>query len=95
MHPFHEDDFYRYSPLGLKCLLKDFDVVAFESPLWVFTVVGKALTEALKRMHLGLIAERINPLCRLIDRVFTRRQKHPASFASAYRIVARKRGKID
>src|SRR5207249_218504 len=24
MHPFHEDDFYRYSPLGLRSLLKDF-----------------------------------------------------------------------
>jgi SAM-dependent methyltransferase len=95
MHPFHEDDFYRYSPLGLRSLLKDFDLVAFESPLWVFTVVGMAVEEALKRIHLGLIAQRIRPLCGLIDRVFTRRQKHPASFASAYRIVARKRDKRD
>jgi SAM-dependent methyltransferase len=46
MHPFHGDDFYRYSPLGLEHLLRDFEVVTFESPLWLFTVVGLAVNRS-------------------------------------------------
>jgi len=52
MHPFHGDDFYRYSPLGLQHLLREFDIILFDSPLWVFTVVGSAVTEATKRLRL-------------------------------------------
>ena len=88
MHPFHGDDFYRYSPAGLRRMLKDFELIAFESPLWVFTVVGLALVEALKRVHLGFAEAPIKTFCGALDRFFTRRQKRPASFASAYRIVA-------
>jgi SAM-dependent methyltransferase len=94
MHPFHGDDFYRYSPAGLRRLLKDFDLVAFESPLWVFTVVGLAMVEALKRMHLGCAEVPVKAVCGALDRIFTRRQKRPASFASAYRIVACKPDKM-
>jgi SAM-dependent methyltransferase len=90
MHPFHGDDFYRYSPLGLQHLLRDFDLVRFESPLWVFTVVGLAVIEALKRVHLGLAERPIKQVCSGLDRLFARRQKRPASFAAAYRIVAAK-----
>lgn len=88
MHPFHGDDFYRYSPLGLQHLLGDFELVAFESPLWVFTVVGLAVIEALKRVHLGLAEPSIKQVCGGLDRLFARRQQRPASFAAAYRIVA-------
>jgi hypothetical protein len=95
MHPFHGDDFYRYSPLGLKHLLRDFEVVVFESPLWVFTVIGTAVGEALKRVGLGFTQQPIRAFCGFLDRLFTRHQKHPASFAACYRIVARKRDKMD
>jgi SAM-dependent methyltransferase len=91
MHPFRGDDFYRYSPLGLQHLLGDFELVTFESPLWVFTVVGLAVIEALKRVHLGLAERPIKQVCGGLDRLFARRQKRPASFAAAYRIVAAKR----
>jgi SAM-dependent methyltransferase len=91
MHPFHGDDFYRYSPIGLKHLLQDFDLTAFESPLWVFTVVGLAAVEALKRMHLGFTERPIKQLCGSLDRLFVRKQTSPAGFAAAYRIVACKR----
>src|SRR5712692_5499763 len=47
MYPFHGDDFYRYSPLGLRHLLRDFELLSFESPLWVFTVIGLAVIEVL------------------------------------------------
>ncbi|MPZ76998.1 MAG: methyltransferase domain-containing protein [Deltaproteobacteria bacterium] len=88
MHPFHGDDFYRYSPIGLKHLLRDFDLVSLESPLGVFTVVGLATIEALKRIRLGFLEQPLKHFCRLLDRFFTRHQKRPASFAAAYLIVA-------
>jgi SAM-dependent methyltransferase len=88
MHPFHGDDFYRYSPLGLRNLLGDFELVTFESPLWVFTVIGLATVEALKRIHLGFAERPIRQVCGSIDCFFMRNQKRPASFAAAYRIVA-------
>jgi SAM-dependent methyltransferase len=90
MHPFHGNDFYRYSPLGLRHLLQDFDLVAFESPLWVFSVVGSAAVEALKRARLGFAERPIKQLCGSLDRLFMRNQARPASFAAAYRVVARK-----
>jgi len=95
MHPFHQDDFYRYSPLGLEYLLADFEIILFESPLWVFTVVGVALIEALKRAHLGFMERPIKQSSEWLDRRFTRHQKRPASFAAAYRLVAAKRGPRD
>jgi SAM-dependent methyltransferase len=91
MHPFHGDDFYRYSPLGLQHLLGDFELVAFESPQWVFTVVGLAAIEALKRLHIGFAERPLKQVCGSLDRLFTRNQRRPASFAAAYRIIAYKR----
>jgi len=90
MHPFHVDDFYRYSPLGLRHLLRDFEIVSFESPLWVFTVVGLAAVEALRRLHLGFLEHPVRRCCGHLDRLFMDQRKGPASFAAAYRLVARK-----
>ncbi|MBI4522549.1 MAG: class I SAM-dependent methyltransferase [Deltaproteobacteria bacterium] len=94
MHPFHGDDFYRYSPLGLRRLLGDFEIITFESPLWAFTIVGLAAAELLKRLRLGFAQGPIKRSCSWLDRFFTRRQRHPASFAAAYRIVACKKNRI-
>jgi SAM-dependent methyltransferase len=91
MHPVHGDDFYRYTPLGLQYLLRDFELVALESPLWVFTVVGFAVIAVCKRAHLGFLERPIRRICMAIDRLWTRRQRRPASFTPAYRIVACKR----
>jgi SAM-dependent methyltransferase len=91
MYPFHGDDFYRYTPLGLRHMLRDFDLVAFESPLWVFTVIGFAAIEACKRMHLGFLIQSIKRISAALDRLWTSRQRRPASYAAAYRIVACKR----
>jgi SAM-dependent methyltransferase len=94
MHPFHGNDFYRYSPLGLEHLLRDFELVAFESPLWVFTVVGLALIEALKRVYLGCAERLIKQLCKWLDHLSTRNQRRPASYAAGYLVVARKCSRI-
>jgi SAM-dependent methyltransferase len=72
-HPFHGDDFYRYSPLGLQHLLRDFELVAFESLLWVFTVAGLAVIEACKRVHLGCVEQPIKRVCASLDRLWTGR----------------------
>ena len=90
MHPFHNDDYYRYSPLGLKHLLGDFEIILFDNPLWVFTVMGTALIEAIKRLRLGFIEKPIKQGCYWLDRRFTQYQKRPASFAAAYRLVMQK-----
>jgi SAM-dependent methyltransferase len=95
MHPFHGTDFYRYTPLGLRHLLRDFELLAFESPAWVFTVGGLAVVEALKRLHLGFVERPLKWWCGALDRLFMRPQKRPASFAAAYRIVACKRHEIN
>jgi SAM-dependent methyltransferase len=93
MHPFHGDDFYRYSPLGLRHLLCDFEIILFESPLQAFTVVGFAAIEMLKRLHLGFIEQPIKRMCSSLDYILIRcqKQKRPASFAAAYLVVACKR----
>jgi SAM-dependent methyltransferase len=88
MHPVHGKDFYRFTPLGLRHLLRDFELVALESPLWAFTVVGFAVIAVCKRMHLGFLERPIRRICMALDRLWTRRQQHPASFTPAYRVVA-------
>lgn len=90
MHPFHGDDFYRYSPLGLQYLLKRFQIVHFDNPQWVFTVLGLAIVEFLKHLRLGFLERAIKSVCYKLDNYFIRRQTHPSSFANAYRVVAKK-----
>ena len=91
MHPFHGNDLYRYTPLGLQHLLRDFEIVSFESPLWVFTVMGSVGSQILKRIHLDFMAPLIKRFCIAIDTVLTQHLKQPLSFAAAYRVVACKR----
>ncbi|MEB3830086.1 class I SAM-dependent methyltransferase [Phormidium sp. CCY1219] len=90
MHPFHGDDYWRYSPLGLQHLLNEFEIISFDSPLWVFTVVGSAVTEAAKRLGFQLIEQLIKAGCNWLDRRFTQNHNRPAAFA--YRLVTRKPG---
>lgn len=63
MHPFHGNDFYRYTPLGLRRLLGSFEILQFESPLWVLTVFSMPIIEALKRVHLGFLEQPIKKVC--------------------------------
>ena len=93
MHPFHGNDTYRYSPLGLRHLLRDFSIERFESPLWVFTVVGLAVVEILKRLGLAWMERPVRGCCEWCDSLFMSRWQRPASFAAAYRLVVKKDGK--
>jgi SAM-dependent methyltransferase len=88
LHPFHGNDIYRYTPKGLRHLLSDYEIILFDSPLWVFSIFGIAGVEFLKRIHLGFAKCLIERLTGFLDYHFMRRRKQPASFAAAYRIVA-------
>ncbi|MCS7192031.1 MAG: hypothetical protein NZ937_03485 [Armatimonadetes bacterium] len=63
----------------------------FDSPQWVFTVLGLAIIEFLKRLRLGLLERAIESVCYALDGYFTRRQNRPVSFVNAYRVVAKNR----
>ena len=90
MHPFHDDDFYRYSPLGLKHLFRDFEIVSLESPLWLFTYSGILASEVLRRLRLGFVANPMLRLCHTFDRLVMQKRQHPAAYAVAYRMIVRK-----
>jgi len=92
MHPFHGNDLYRYSPLGLDHLLRRFEPVSFDSPLWIFTLAGLGILEVLKRIGLGAAAGAMREMCARLDGFIMRRRARPAGFAAAYRVVARKPG---
>ena len=90
MHPFHGDDYYRYTPLALEKLLQGFTVIRFNSPLWVFSVFGLVVMEILKRMGLGLLAGPVRNITWWLDHLVQRPRVNPRSFAGAYLIVAAK-----
>jgi len=92
LHPFHGDDTYRYSPLGLQYILRDFAIIRFESPLWAFTVVGMAVISLLKQLRLGVLERSVRSICAWMDSLFMKRATRPMSFAAAYRVVAVKEG---
>ena len=48
---------------GYSICCGDFELVAFESPLWVFTVVGLAVIVSCKRVHLGFLEQPIKRVC--------------------------------
>ena len=95
MHPFAGGEFYRYSPLGLRHLLGDFDVLSLDTPLWMFYVFGTAAMEALKRVGLGFLGRPVRRVCQGLDRLLTARRDQPLSFAAAYRVVAQKRSGVE
>jgi SAM-dependent methyltransferase len=90
LHPFHGNDLYRYTPLGLRHLLKDFEVLHLDSPLWLFSVIGLVVGLILERIHLRFLKRPIEQACKWLDAFLMQSRQGPASFAAAYRIVARK-----
>jgi hypothetical protein len=87
MHPFHGGDVLSPQPFGLRHILREIDLLGFECPFWVFTVVGAAI-ETSRQVHLMSIEEPTKSPCAALDRLLPRCQPWPASFAAAFRIVA-------
>lgn len=88
MHPFHGDDYYRYTPLAIKKLLEGFSVIRFDAPLWIFSVVGMAVIEMFKRMGLSFLMRPVREITRRLDRLVQPQRVNPRSFAGAYLVVA-------
>ena len=88
MHGFHGDDAYRYTPLGLRHLLRGFRLVALESPLWVFSLLGQIVAAPLTRIRARRIVSLIRIVCAWCDALFTARSSRPRSLAVAYRVIA-------
>ena len=91
MHPFHGNDLYRYSPLGLNELLSEFRVLKIESPLWAFTVIGVVLGEGFKHLRMGWMERSVKTVCAWLDSIFMKRQQQPSAFAAAYRLIVQKK----
>jgi ubiquinone/menaquinone biosynthesis C-methylase UbiE len=55
LHPFHGDDKYRFTPLGLRMLLEraELSVVELEAPLWLFSVIDQIVVGASARLGLN------------------------------------------
>jgi SAM-dependent methyltransferase len=90
LHPFHGDDLWRYTPLGLDVLLGEagFRVASFESPEWVASVAALMLVELLRRGRLGFLEGPAKRAAARIDRRLTRFQGENQSFARAHLVVA-------
>ena len=93
MWPFHGDDFYRYTPLAFEKLLRGFKLVHFDTPPWVFSFLGLALTEIVKRLGAPTLERPIRDLAWRFDQALQHPPAKPRSFAGRYLIVAVKEAK--
>ena len=92
MHPFHGEDYYRYTPLAINKLLAGFKVIRFDAPLWIFSVIGLAAIEILNRMGLRFWVHPVREITWRLDHLVQPKRSEPRSFAGAYLIVAVKDG---
>jgi SAM-dependent methyltransferase len=90
MHPFHTDDFYRYTPLGLRYLLEGagFVLNSLEAPLGGASVVAQLVVHVARRVGLGRAEPSIERAAAWIDRHAGRLQTSGVGFAAAYLVVA-------
>jgi SAM-dependent methyltransferase len=90
MHPFHGNDYWRYTPLGLEALLGDagFRIVSLEAPEWILSVIALAVTEILKRVGLRRLGLALRDAARRLDQRLVRFQGTSRSFAQQYVVVA-------
>jgi SAM-dependent methyltransferase len=93
LHPFHGDDFYRYTPLGLRHLLEGegFEIESIEAPLWAASVMAQILIAPLQRAGLGGLEGPLERAGAWLDARLARFQSRDMSFAAAYLVVARPR----
>jgi SAM-dependent methyltransferase len=92
MTPFHGDDFYRYSPLGLEYLMEraDLELLSLETPLGIVTIIGTLATAVLQRLRLGFLEPMIRRAAAFLDQRLRRLQPGKA-YAPFYLAVAIKR----
>lgn len=90
MHPFHSDDYFRYTPIGLRLLMDraGLEFVRLESPLWIFSVSAQMVVVILRQLHLGFLERVVERIGYTLDRVFRRFRSPDAGFAAFYLVVA-------
>ena len=94
LHPFHGDDLWRYTPLGLEVLLggAGWRIASMDSPEWVASVAAQMLVELLHRVRLDSLEGPVKRAAAWIDRRLARFQGANLSFARAYLVVATPEG---
>ncbi|MGH2652383.1 MAG: methyltransferase domain-containing protein [Actinomycetota bacterium] len=92
LHPFHGDDYYRYTPLGLKWLLASagLSIRSFESPLWAFSGQAQGVLASLNRLGLGRLERLFERAAAWLDRTVKPLPRGESAFANAYLVLAAK-----
>jgi SAM-dependent methyltransferase len=91
LRPFHRNDYYRYTPLGLQHLLSTAGLrqESLEAPLGAVTVLATLLLVVLRRFRLGRFQPDLYRAAEWLDRRL-RRIQGKGAFAAYYLVVARK-----
>ena len=91
LHPFHGDDLWRFTPLGLRKVLGEagFRIETLEAPLGAASVAAQILAEALRRVGLSRAERPIERAGAWIDKRITPRLGGDGlAFAEAFLVVA-------
>ncbi len=89
LHPFHGNDYFRYTPLGLRTLMEraELQMISLEAPLGLFSLIVQAWIVLLRRVRLGFMEPLLERVAAWIDRRLSPLQKG-MSFAAFYLVVA-------
>lgn len=90
LHPFHGDDYFRYTPLGLEFVMErgGMKIESLAAPLWVCSVIGQALVVLARRLRMQWLERPIERTAARLDRRFAGLQGS-LGFAAAYVVHAR------
>lgn len=90
LHPFHGDDLYRYTPLGLRFLLEGagFRVASVRAPLGLASLLAQVVATLLRRIGLGLVERPIERAAAAIDGAVSAGGRRGLAFAATYLVVA-------
>jgi SAM-dependent methyltransferase len=96
MHPFHGDDRWRYTPLGLRELMNGagFDLERLESPLAIFSLAAQMGIAVAQRIRLERFEPALERAAARLDARMATQRDGPAAFATAYLVVARRPAEI-
>jgi SAM-dependent methyltransferase len=92
LHPFHGDDLFRYTPIGLRQVLGrcGLEILSLDAPLRAFSVVGQLGVALVRRFGFGSFESGIERVAYWLDRRLARARGSGMSLAAAYLVVARR-----
>ncbi len=89
MTPFHSNDFWRFTPLGLKKLFENFEIIEFYTPTHIFTKIGHFLDVFMHRLGFKSIGNWIRNTLSRFDKYFN--LKGLEGWAHSYLIICKKK----